>query len=425
MLNSRDIFTVRVERIAAGGAGVARITGGSGRLSTAAGLTVFAGFTAPGDLASIRIKALHKNWAEAELLGIEEPSPVRTTPQCPYYGRCGGCSLQHLAYSVQLTEKAAILKDAMVRIGGVVSLPEISAVPSTPYAYRNRGHLHKDPASGNIGFKGRRGGEIVPADDCPVADEGIRRFMKNGRKEAPDAARFTLYSRGELLLCEAPGGPEKNTAGNARENADTITEGVLFEKPPYPSRGRVRILDREILMDAGVFFQSNAAMLERLIPGLLAAAEKADPDLPAADIYCGVGTFAVFLRDRFRRVDLVEENRAALALARENVPGKTGRDSRFFAGSADQWARDIPHTEGAYGFAVIDPPRQGLSRACREYLAGKGPPVLAYVSCDPASLARDSKTLLEGGCRLESLAFYDFYPQTAHIESLAVFLKER
>ena len=428
MLNNQDIFTVRVERIAAGGAGVARITGGSGRPSPAAGVTVFTGFTAPGDLAGIRIKALHKNWAEAELLEIEEPSPVRTVPQCPCYGRCGGCSLQHLVYSAQLTEKAAILKDALVRIGGVVSPPEINVVPSPPYAYRNRVQLHKDPASGNIGFKGRRAGEIIPADDCPVADEGIRRFLKNGRKEAPDAARFTLYSRGELLLCEAPGGPEKNTAGNTRENAGTITEGVLFEKPPYPSRGRVRILDREILMDAGVFFQSNAAMLERLIPGLLAAVEKADPDLPAADIYCGVGTFAVFLRDRFRRVDLVEENRAALALARKNVSGKTagrtGRDSRFFAGSADQWVRDIPHTGGAYGFAVIDPPRRGLSRACRDYLAGKGPPVLAYVSCDPASLARDSKTLLEGGYRLESLAFYDFYPQTAHIESLTVFLRE-
>jgi 23S rRNA (uracil1939-C5)-methyltransferase len=169
-------------------------------------------------------------------------------------------------------------------------------------------------------------------------------------------------------------------------------------------------------------------MLERLIPGLLAAAEKADPDLPAADIYCGVGTFAVFLRDRFRRIDLVEENRAALALARENVSGetdsRTGQGSRFFARSADEWVRDIPYTGDAYGFAVVDPPRQGLSRACRDYLAGRGPPILAYVSCDPASLARDSKALLEGGYRLESLAFYDFYPQTAHIESLAVFLKE-
>ena len=428
MLNNRDIFIVRVERIASGGAGVARIAGlnGSDRLSPVSGLTVFTGFTAPGDLVNIRIKALHKNWAEAELLGIEEPSPVRSTPQCPCYGRCGGCSLQHLAYNAQLSEKAAILKDALIRIGGLDSLPEIKTVPSPPYAYRNRVQLHKDPVSGKPGFKGRRSGEIVPVEDCPVADDGIRRFLKNSREEAPDAVRFTLYSRGELLLCAAAGGTGKNTARNTRENADTVTKdgGVPFEKPRYPGRGRVRVLDREINIDAEVFFQSNAVMLEKLIPDLLAASEKADPGLPAADIYCGVGTFAVFLRDRFRRLDLVEENRTALALARENIAG--GKDSRFFACTGDEWVRDISRMgAGGYGFAVVDPPRQGLSRPCRDYLAGKGPPVLAYVSCDPASLARDCKILLNGGYRLESLAFYDFYPQTAHIESLAILTRER
>ncbi|MDR2785639.1 MAG: TRAM domain-containing protein [Treponema sp.] len=425
MLNNQDIFTVRVERIAAGGAGVARIAGldGSDRFPSGSGLTVFVDFSAPGDLISVRIKALHKNWAEAELLGIEEPSPARTAPQCFCYGRCGGCSLQHLAYNAQLTEKAAILQDALTRIGGLGSLPEIKTTPSPPYAYRNRVQLHKDPVSGKSGFKGRRGGEIVPVEDCPVAVGGIRRFLKNSREEAPDAARFALYSQGELLLCGA--GPEKNTAGNARENTDTITkgDGVLSEKPRYPGRGRVRVLDREIGMDADVFFQSNAAMLEKLIPGLLAAAEKADPNLPAADIYCGVGTFAVFLQDRFRRIDLVEENRTALALARENAAGK---GSRFFARTADEWARDIRRGDpDGYGFAVLDPPRQGLSRGCRDYLAGKGPPVLAYVSCDPASLARDTRALLNGGYRLESLAFYDFYPQTPHIESLAVLTREK
>jgi 23S rRNA (uracil1939-C5)-methyltransferase len=181
-------------------------------------------------------------------------------------------------------------------------------------------------------------------------------------------------------------------------------------------------LGREILMDAGVFFQSNAVMLEKLIPGLLAAAEKADPALPAADIYCGVGTFAVFLQNRFKRIDLIEENKTALVLARENVSGK---NHRFFAQRDDEWVRSRSRENaGGYGFAVIDPPRQGLSPACRDYLAREGPPVLAYVSCDPASLARDGKALRNGGYGLESLAFYDFYPQTSHIESLVVLTRK-
>jgi 23S rRNA (uracil1939-C5)-methyltransferase len=186
-------------------------------------------------------------------------------------------------------------------------------------------------------------------------------------------------------------------------------------------------LDREILLDAGVFFQSHAGMLEKLIPDVLAAAEKADPALPAADIYCGVGTFAVFLQDRFKRIDLIESDKTALLLARENVSGK---DHRFFARRDDDWVRDRltqGHREeaGGYGFAVLDPPRQGLSRVCRNYLAGKGPPVLAYVSCDPASLARDCKALCNGGYRPESLTLYDFYPQTSHIESLAVLTRKK
>jgi 23S rRNA (uracil1939-C5)-methyltransferase len=167
-------------------------------------------------------------------------------------------------------------------------------------------------------------------------------------------------------------------------------------------------------------------MLERLIPALLAVAEKASPRLSAADFYCGVGTFAAFLRDRFRHLDLFEADRAALALARVNVPdracGQTDDGGcRFFAGTDSLWARDFLRGEaGAYGFAALDPPRAGLSRPFRDRLAAKGPPVLAYVSCDPASLARDCRALCGGGYRLESLAFYDFYPQTPHIESLAV-----
>jgi 23S rRNA (uracil1939-C5)-methyltransferase len=389
-------------------------------------MAVFTGFTAPGDLARVRIRSLHKNWAEAELAGIEEASPSRVTPPCPSYGLCGGCSLQHLEYGAQLAEKAAILKDALARIGGFDALPEIRIVPSPPYAYRNRVRLHRDPESGKIGFRGRKSGEIVPAGDCPVAVGRIRDFLKNSREEGSDPGQFALYARGDILLCESCGGPRKNAPGSAPENTGGIImedDGVLSGIPRYPGRGRIPVLDREITADAGLFFQSNSVMLEKLIPGLLSASEKADPRLPAADIYCGVGTFAVFLQDRFERLDLVEENRTALGLARQNTGG---RGRRYFAGKDDDWVREILRGKpGGYGFAVVDPPRRGLSRLIREYLAGNGPPVLAYVSCDPASLARDCKVLANGGYRLESLAFYDFYPQTAHIESLSVLTREK
>jgi 23S rRNA (uracil1939-C5)-methyltransferase len=143
-----------------------------------------------------------------------------------------------------------------------------------------------------------------------------------------------------------------------------------------------------------------------------------------ADIYCGVGTFAAFLQEIFPRIDLVEANKAALDLARENLRGP---GVRYFAQSDDEWVRaGSPEKvrqsgEEGYGFAVVDPPRQGLSPALGQWLSREGPPLLAYVSCDAATLARDSAALIKGGYGLESVTLYDFYPQTAHIETLAVF----
>jgi 23S rRNA (uracil1939-C5)-methyltransferase len=186
-------------------------------------------------------------------------------------------------------------------------------------------------------------------------------------------------------------------------------------------RGRVSLLNRELLIDAGVFFQSNGNMLELLIKDLRHYAQEADTSLPMADLYCGVGTFGAFLQDLFPRMDLVEQNPKALALARENVQGK---GIAYAALSSDQWVKTLA-PKACYGFMVVDPPRQGLSSGLRQWIVRKGPPVLAYVSCDPATLARDSKELVLGGYELQDLNLYDFYPQTAHIESLGIFTRNR
>jgi 23S rRNA (uracil1939-C5)-methyltransferase len=242
-----------------------------------------------------------------------------------------------------------------------------------------------------LGFKARNSDTLVSVSDCPIADPLIRQALAARRlTPPPEKDRFTVYARGDILLSE--GGQ---------------------------SRGSVPILDRQLLVDVGVFFQSNAVMLEALIEDLLVVSAEVDTSLSAADMYCGVGTFAAFLP--FQRMDLIEENKAAISLARENTRNVVpqGQASfRYFAQSADEWARASAFD---YGFAVLDPPRQGLSPLLRKRLAKAALPLLAYVSCDPATLARDTKELLAGGYRLRSLTLYDFYPQTPHVESLAVF----
>jgi 23S rRNA (uracil1939-C5)-methyltransferase len=152
-----------------------------------------------------------------------------------------------------------------------------------------------------------------------------------------------------------------------------------------------------------------------MIADLLVIAGEADRSLPMADLFCGVGTFAAFLGKLFPKSALVEENKAAIALARENLAGR----GDFFAQRSEDWVkRNNPR---GFGFIIADPPRQGLSQSLASRLATEGPPVLAYVSCDAATLARDSRILAAGNYNLKALRFYDFYPQTSHIESLAVF----
>jgi 23S rRNA (uracil1939-C5)-methyltransferase len=403
---------LEVEEIAAGGAGLARHRGQA----------VFIRGAAPGERVSARVTREHRGWAEAELLGLVRASPHRVKPRCPLCGSpgetrpdgfpgaavppgealpgCGGCPLQYLDYRFQLEVKAGILREAFRRLArfppGAPSpaheaWKEPRIVPSPAWEYRNRVQLHRAAGAGGpaLGFKSAGGGGVAPLRDCPVADPGIRSLLASGGLKAPAGRdRFTVYSRDGLVLSE--GGR---------------------------SRGRVRIRGRELLMDAGIFFQSNAAMLEVLAGDLESLARRAGPGGPLADLYCGVGTFAGLLAGLFSRIDLLEENKAALALARENV----GAGGNFFAMTDNEWVKTPAARRGYYSLIIADPPRQGLSPALRRWLSRGPGSLLAYVSCDPATLARDSGELAAGAWEPEELRFYDFYPQTAHIESLAVF----
>jgi len=395
---SGTLFKAEIREIAAGGAGLARIDGKN----------VFIEGTVPGETVLCRITEERGSWAQAELLEIPEASPDRVRPACGFYGVCGGCNLQHMSYPAQLAAKTGILKGAFIRIAGFCpSEPAVS--PCDPWEYRNRMQFHairqfdKTQPDAFCGLKARKSGAVVPVSDCPVADPGIRGLLRDkgggakGILVSPGKDRVTVYARNGLLLSEG---------------------GV--------SRGRTRILEKELALDAGVFFQSNGAMLEKLVSDLreiAAGLTGAGRNLPMADLCCGVGTFAAFLGEFFPGVDMVEENRAALALARENLAPLGS--ANFYAKRIEEWAtgKSAPAARFRdYGFVVVDPPRQGLDLVLTRKLAENGPPVLAYVSCNPATLARDGKTLL-GAYELAELRWYDFYPQTAHVESLALFVK--
>jgi len=386
-----DIYKLHLESITHGGEAIGRIEG----------KPVFVERGAPHETVLCKILEDHKTWAKAEFLEIIEVSPSRVNCSCPFYGKCGGCNLQHIDYDSQLAEKTSIIKNTFARTGKI-NVPEIEVFSSPQWEYRNRMQFHclrqsaKNTENRKFGLMGKRSNEIISIPDCHIAVPGIRKILNDsgsitGFKPPPEKDRFNVFSKDDVLLNE--GGQQ---------------------------RGKIVLLEKEISLDAGLFFQSNCSVLEKFIPELRKIAKEADKNLPMADLYCGVGTFAVFLGDSFPKIILAEENKTAVSIARENLKGM---NTEFFAVRDTQWPQVLLHKKCAFGFAVVDPPRAGLSLKLAEVLAQNGPLLLAYVSCDISSLVRDSRILINGSYELKELKFFDFYPQTAHIECLAVFRK--
>ncbi|MCL2251425.1 MAG: methyltransferase [Treponema sp.] len=399
-----DVYKLQLDKIVSGGEALGKYEG----------KPVFVQGGAPNETIACRIIEEHNTWARAELLEILNPSPVRCDCICEFYGKCeqkvqcGGCNLAHINYDAQLEIKSAILKDSLLRCK--VQFPEPEIFSSSPWGYRNRMQFHclRQQAKGldgiKYGLKGRRSGEIITVSDCHIAVQGIRDVLRCAAKGGDgfplpvEKDRFNVFSKDDVLLSE--GGKQK---------------------------GKIKLLEKEIFIDASLFFQSNCEMLEKLILELRKIANNTNKDMPMADLYCGVGTFALFLSDLFPKIVLAEENKASVSLARENLRQAANID--FFALRDTEWYKAgnekkvLLHQKEPFGFIIADPPRAGLNSKLSFALAQEKTPVLIYVSCEAASLARDSKVLTDGGYTLNKLLMFDFYPQTAHIESIAVFVK--
>ncbi|MDR1839408.1 MAG: methyltransferase, partial [Treponema sp.] len=305
-----DIYKIRLENIAHGGEALGHIEG----------KPVFIEGGAPDETVLCRITGENKTWDRAELLEIIEVSPVRIDSACAFYGKCGGCNLQHIDYNAQIESKTAILKDSFARFSRTCP-PQPEVFPSSQWEYRNRMQFHcfrqtaKDSNSPKFGLKGRRSGEIIAVSDCPIAETGIRKLLQDGGKALPlppEKDRFTVFSYKELFLSE----------GGAQ-------------------RGKIKLLEKEMTLDAGVFFQSNIVMLEKLILELQKIAAAADTKKPAADLYCGAGTFAVFLCEMFPKIVLAEENKKAVSITRENIRARNimDRTSEFLALKDTEWEK--------------------------------------------------------------------------------------
>ncbi|MHB1357744.1 MAG: class I SAM-dependent RNA methyltransferase, partial [Anaerolineae bacterium] len=376
------------------------------------GKTIFVPLGIPGETVRISITKDHPRYANARLVEVLEPSPQRVAPSCPHFGRCGGCQWQHIAYPYQLELKQRIVSSQMQRIG---KLPNVRVLPvlgmENPWAYRNNVQYALD-ASGQLGFRALHSHDIVPISECWIAHPLLEDLAASFDLECAGLSGLTLRvgaATGEqLVIFEGDSVPDIEV---------DFPVSCLYQTP----QGEVTVLvgdscyheqlnQRLWQVSGPSFFQVNTLQAEQL---LRAVSERVQDSSIGTliDAYCGVGTFALSLASRARRVIGIEESPWAIYDAEANR--LANEDVSFEVGATEEL---LPGSINADSTVILDPPRAGCELKVLQALAVKGAKQVIYVSCDPATLARDLAILTRYGFQLGDVQPIDMFPQTSHIE---------
>lgn len=378
---------VVVERILPGGLGMAH----------ADGQTVFVALAAPGDRALVRIERVRGSVAFASITRLRAPSPARVEPPCPYFGRCGGCDFQQLDYDAQLEAKVGIIRDCLRRIAHLEPPAHIPITPSPDrWHYRSRARWQHDPLRKHLGYYERGTHHVIDVLECPVAAPPLQdklnslRARMNDDSLPDDAHEFEAVAGDQGVSLTPP-----LDAEDAREQERVIGgENYRF--------------------GAGCFFQINHALLAPLVRAGLGDASGTS----ALDLYCGVGLFTLPLARRFAHVRGVEGNGSSADYARRNLARAQLSNARVETSAVGDWMSGHATSHERFDFVLLDPPRTGAEPETVKGILALAPRRVAYVSCDPATLARDLRALITGGYRLASVEAFDMFPQTHHVETV-------
>ncbi len=396
-----------IEKLVLGGDGLARWRG----------MPVFVPRAAPGDVVEARITERRPSYARAEIEEIKAPGPLRREAPCPFYERCGGCQLQHIEDAEQLGLKVAAAMETLRRLGGI-DPAQLAAcrfeepVSERTWGYRLRAQVHVDTnpeESVGVGFRRRRSHDLVVVDRCPVLAPALENELRGLSSLLGDRAAASKKLPSRLSL--ATTGLERDDPVVAAPPVDGLPAGEL----------EIDLLGKRLSYDARCFFQAHGGLLESL---LLSAVGPFEGEA-AVELYAGVGFFSAGLADRYRSVTAVEAESVAARYARNNLRRNGLRHCRVERSAVESWIdrrRGGPGLESGLDRVLVDPPRAGLSRKVRSALLNAAPRRLTYVSCDAATLARDLGDLTRD-FDLESISFFDVFPQTAHIETVAQLLR--
>lgn len=383
------------------------VYGGHG-LSRDDGRVVLTPLVLPGE----QITAEPVDKLHARLLSVDQPAPERVSPPCPYFGTCGGCHYQHAPYEYQVAQKVEILREVIRRVGKFDAPEEIRAITGTEWGYRNRTQLHV--RNGEIGYLRMGSHQLCPIDQCPISsprlNESIAALLRIVRdRRFPDFIRTIELFTNETEV-------QFNVLDTEKPLARRFFDWIAEELPGYAAGAIMyRAAGHAFRIGPRSFFQINRFLVDELVEEALSGAEGES----ALDLYAGAGLFTVPLAKRFGDVTAVESAAAGIADLRHNTES---------AGVKGNWVRSatadfLLGQDQIADFVLADPPRDGLGKEAARELVRLAPRRLHIVACDPATLARDLRHLLDGGYRLESLAMVDLFPQTYHLETIARLVK--
>lgn len=380
------------------------------------GRMVFVPFALPGERVQVEITEAHQQWARGRLIRVVQPSPERISPRCRHFGDCGGCHYQHMPYPVQVQAKADIVRSQLQRLGGFADPPVESTVPS-PSPWNTRNHIQFTLTPGaRLGFQAAASHRTVPIQECHLPELALADLWPRIDLEpVPCLTRLALRAGAEgecMIMLEGEGTPEV-------ELALDLPASVVWLWPAGATvlagadHLTIQVLDQAFRVSAASFFQVHTALagllVRRVLEGL--APQRGET---VFDLYAGVGLFSAFLAQSGARLVAIEVSPSACSDFEVNLDAFDSVEL-YQAPVEDT----LPTLEPRPEAVVVDPPRAGLGAHVCEALIALAPPRLAYVSCDPATLARDGRRLAQAGYTLDRVIPFDLFPQTYHIETLS------
>jgi 23S rRNA (uracil1939-C5)-methyltransferase len=438
-----------IEKLIYGGDGLARTPAAADGRSMA----VFVPFVLPGERVDVEVRQEKPGFARGSVTQLIEASPDRVEARCPYFRQCGGCHYQHIPYELQLEFKAEILRETLQRIAKIELESEIHLHASPPWSYRNRTRLqvHTVPEFA-LGYFRFGSHEFLPVRECPISSPLLNRVMARliglGGLNCPaeveeielfadaaderlltwafcgcEADKRDLLRWAEALERELPEITGVTFFSSRRQTSKQTSKQRLQDDTPLDSKAlaqlgakaiRYRTKNHEYQVSAGAFFQVNRYLIDELVSVVTGGARG---DI-ALDLYAGVGLFSAALAQSFHHILGVEASQTAYGDLVQNVPANVkavGARTEDYLRSDCLRSRPVRKRPD---LVVLDPPRTGAGKVVIRSLVELGAPRIRYVSCDPATLARDIAPLLAAGYHIEEAHLFDLFPETFHIESV-------